>query len=135
MAGGQAPKTARAARGFGAEAASTAQRAPVDVYPLHGALDAEVQDRAILPAPGRRRVILATNVAEASITVQGVTSVVDSGLRKRSVFDPAAGFNRLELVPISRASAEQRKGRAGRLRNGLCLRLWAPDQQLQPEDV
>lgn len=131
----KAPKTARAARGFGAEAASTVQRAPVDVYPLHGALDAEVQDRAILPAPGRRRVILATNVAEASITVQGVTSVVDSGLRKRSVFDPAAGFNRLELVPISRASAEQRKGRAGRLRNGLCLRLWAPDQQLQPEDV
>lgn len=133
-------KTARAAKGFGAEAASTVQplplRAPVDVYPLHGALDAEVQDKAIMPAlSGRRRVILATNVAEASITVEGVTAVVDSGLRKRSVFDPATGFNRLELVPISNASAEQRKGRAGRLRNGLCLRLWAPDQQLQPEDV
>ncbi|CAJ1371655.1 unnamed protein product [Effrenium voratum] len=126
-------------RGFGEDATSAAvslQRTPVDVLPLHGALDAEAQDVAVRPGePGRRRVILATNVAEASITVEGVTAVVDAGLRKRSVFDPGSGLNRLRLVPISAASADQRMGRAGRLRDGLCLRLWASDERLQPEDV
>eukprot|EP00913_Durusdinium_trenchii_P014924 g13998.t1 len=96
----------------------------------------EAQDLAVQPGePGRRRVILATNVAEASITVSGVTSVVDSGLRKRSIFNSTTGFNRLELAAVSAASADQRRGRAGRVRDGLCLRLWAKGQKLVPEDV
>ncbi|CAE7876348.1 unnamed protein product [Symbiodinium microadriaticum] len=129
------------ARGFGAppkapSAAEVSLAKPIDVLPLHGALDGEAQDLAVRAGPlGRRRVILATNVAEASITVQGVTAVVDTGLRKRSVFDRARGLNKLEMAAVSAASADQRRGRAGRLRPGLCLRLWSADEKLQEEDA
>src|SRR5204862_792778 len=83
------------------------------VLPLHGDLPPEQQDAALLPQP-RRKVVLATNVAETSVTVEGVTGVVDSGLAREMRFDPAVGLDRLELVPISRASADPRTGRAGR---------------------
>lgn len=91
---------------------------------LHGDLPAEQQDAALLPGD-RRKVVLATNVAETSVTVEGVTAVVDTGLARMMVFDPHVGLDRLQLVPISRASAEQRAGRAGRTQPGLCVRLWS----------
>lgn len=94
-----------------------------DVVPLHGRLSAEAQDRAL--SPGRApRVVLATNLAETSLTIPGVTAVVDSGLCRVSRHDPGLGVDRLELARISRASAEQRAGRAGRLGPGHALRLW-----------
>lgn len=94
------------------------------VLPLHGELPAEEQDRALLPQ-GRRKVVLATNVAETSVTVEGVTAVVDSGLARQLIYDPSVGLDRLELVNISRASADQRAGRAGRTQPGICVRLWS----------
>ena len=93
------------------------------VFPLYGDLPAEQQDEVLRPLD-RRKVVLATNVAETSITVEGVTAVVDSGQVRRLRFDPATGLDRLELGKISRASADQRAGRAGRQGPGLCLRLW-----------
>ncbi len=93
------------------------------VLPLYGDLPAESQDAVLLPGE-RRKVVLATNVAETSITIDGVTAVVDSGLVRRLRFDPSTGLNRLELGRVSRASADQRTGRAGRQAPGLCLRLW-----------
>lgn len=93
------------------------------VFPLYGDLPAEQQDAVLRPLD-RRKVVLATNVAETSITVEGVTAVVDSGQVRRLRFDPATGLDRLELGKISRASADQRAGRAGRQGPGLCLRLW-----------
>jgi ATP-dependent helicase HrpB len=108
------------------------------VLPLHGELPPEQQDAALLPQP-RRKVVLATNVAETSVTVEGVTGVVDSGLARMLLFDPAVGLDRLKLTPISRASADQRAGRAGRLRPGVCVRLWseashrARPEQTEPE--
>jgi ATP-dependent helicase HrpB len=95
----------------------------VAVLPLHGDLPPEQQDRA-LQKLDRRKVVLATNVAETSVTVEGVTAVVDTGLARQLEFDPSVGMDRLRLVPISRASAEQRAGRAGRTRPGVCVRLW-----------
>lgn len=107
---------------------------------LHGSLDAAEQDRALAPAPaGRRKVVLATNVAESSITIDGVTGVVDSGLERRLRFDPAAGFSFLEVMPVSKASAAQRSGRAGRTRPGVAVRLWnaveerSRSERTQPE--
>ncbi len=98
---------------------------PADVLPLYGELAAGEQDAALKPAkPGRRKIVLATNIAETSLTIDGVRIVVDAGLERRSVFDPASGMNRLELQRISRASAEQRAGRAGRTAPGVCFRLW-----------
>jgi ATP-dependent helicase HrpB len=97
------------------------------VLPLHGDLPPEQQDAALLPQD-RRKVVLATNVAETSVTVEGVTGVVDSGLAREMRFDPAVGLDRLELVPISRSSADQRTGRAGRTRPGVCVRLWGEAQ-------
>jgi ATP-dependent helicase HrpB len=94
------------------------------VLPLHGELPAEEQDRALMPQ-GRRKVVLATNVAETSVTVEGVTAVVDSGLARQLIYDPSVGLDRLELVNISRASADQRAGRAGRTQPGVCIRLWS----------
>ncbi|MCE9534664.1 MAG: ATP-dependent helicase HrpB [Planctomycetes bacterium] len=94
------------------------------VLPLHGDLPPEQQDAALLPQP-RRKVVLSTNVAETSVTVEGVTVVVDTGLARQMLFDPAVGLDRLELMPISQASAEQRTGRAGRLQPGTCVRLWS----------
>jgi ATP-dependent helicase HrpB len=96
---------------------------PVEVVPLYGDLPAEAQDRALSPGASRR-VVLATNVAETSVTVPGVTWVVDSGLVRQPRSDPATGLDHLDTVPISRASAEQRAGRAGRLAPGRALRLW-----------
>ncbi len=93
------------------------------VLPLHGDLPPEEQDRALMKQ-SRRKVVLATNVAEASVTVEGVTAVVDTGLARQQAFDASVGMDRLELRPISRASADQRAGRAGRTMLGVCVRLW-----------
>jgi ATP-dependent helicase HrpB len=93
------------------------------VLPLYGDLPAEKQDLVLAPAAGRK-VVLATNVAETSITIEGITGVVDTGLARSPVFDPHVGMDRLQLVRISQASADQRAGRAGRTRPGVCLRLW-----------
>ena len=95
----------------------------VDVVALHGRLPPGQQDAALTPGP-RRRVVLATNVAETSVTIPGVTGVVDSGLVRRLRHDPSAGLDHLVTEDTSRASADQRAGRAGRLAPGHCLRLW-----------
>jgi ATP-dependent helicase HrpB len=97
----------------------------VDVVPLFGALEAEAQDRAIAPAPpGQRKVVLATSIAETSLTIEGVHIVIDSGLARVPRYEPDIGFTRLETVRISRAAADQRRGRAGRTEPGICYRLW-----------
>ena len=99
--------------------------ADVDVLPLYGELAPGEQDAALAPArAGRRKVVLATNIAETSLTIDGVRVVVDAGLERRNVFDPGSGMSRLETQRISRASAEQRAGRAGRTAPGVCYRLW-----------
>lgn len=95
----------------------------VDIRPLYGNLPFAEQERAILPGP-RRRVVLATNIAETSLTIDGVAVVVDTGWERRPRFDTARGMTTLALTRISRASAEQRAGRAGRLGPGICYRLW-----------
>ncbi|MCM2264150.1 MAG: ATP-dependent helicase HrpB [Desulfuromonadales bacterium] len=95
----------------------------VDIRPLYGELPFDAQERAILPG-ARRRVVLATNIAETSLTIEGIGAVVDSGFERRPRFDPVTGSTQLELVRISRSSAEQRAGRAGRLGPGSCIRLW-----------
>jgi ATP-dependent helicase HrpB len=108
------------------------------VLPLHGDLPAEDQDAALLPQ-ARRKVVLATNVAETSVTVEGITSVVDTGLARLLVFDLKTGLDRLQLMPIARTSADQRAGRAGRTRPGVCIRLWSESahrmraEQTEPE--
>jgi ATP-dependent helicase HrpB len=95
------------------------------VLPLYGELAAAEQDAALQPDPGgARRVILATNVAETSVTIPGIRVVVDAGLVRRSLFDPVTGMSRLETQRVSRASADQRQGRAGRVAEGVCYRLW-----------
>jgi ATP-dependent helicase HrpB len=100
---------------------------------LHGEMDLAEQAALLLPPrPGERRVILATNVAESSLTLAGVRAVVDSGLAREPRFDPSSGFTRLETVRISGPSATQRAGRAGRLGPGLCIRLWPESQRLDP---
>ena len=97
----------------------------VILAPLYGALDTSEQDRAIAPAPpGQRKVVLATSIAETSLTLQGVRVVVDSGLARVPRFDPASGLTRLDTVRVSQASADQRRGRAGRTEPGVCYRLW-----------
>src|SRR5512139_3868022 len=96
------------------------------VLPLYGDLDAAAQDAALKPAPaGRRKVVVATNIAETSLTIEGVRIVVDAGLERRQRFDANTGMSRLETVTISRASADQRRGRAGRTASGVCYRLWS----------
>ncbi|MFL5562593.1 MAG: ATP-dependent helicase HrpB [Gemmatimonadaceae bacterium] len=98
----------------------------VEVVPLFGALAGAEQDRALAPLPdGARKVVLATSIAETSLTIDGVRIVIDSGLSRLPRFDPGAGMTRLETVKVSRASAEQRRGRAGRTAPGVCYRLWA----------
>jgi len=111
-------------------------RAVSDLEPLrlHGRLDSAQQDKAL--APSRRpKMVLSTNVAETSVTLDGVTQVIDTGLAKVPRFDVAAGVDRLELVRISRASADQRAGRAGRTGPGRCLRLWPEKESLRAHDV
>ena len=103
--------------------------ANVRVFPLYGELGAQLQDEALRPSPpGQRKVVLATNIAETSLTIEGVRIVIDSGLARRARFDPGSGMGRLETVRISRASAEQRAGRAGRLEAGVCFRLWSESE-------
>ena len=101
----------------------------VDIAPLHGQLTPEEQDRAVQPArPGRRKVVLATSIAETSLTIEGVRIVVDSGLRRAPAYEPATGLTVLETRRVSRASADQRRGRAGRVEPGVCYRLWSEGQ-------
>jgi ATP-dependent helicase HrpB len=100
------------------------------VLPLYGDLPIEQQDEAIRPSsPDTRKIVLATNIAETSLTIEGVRIVVDSGLERRMRFNPATGMSRLETSRISRASADQRRGRAGRLQAGVCYRLWSESEQ------
>ncbi|MGO9389259.1 ATP-dependent helicase HrpB, partial [Rhodoblastus sp.] len=97
----------------------------VDVCPLYGAMDRAAQDRAIKPAAaGRRKIVLATSIAETSITIDGVRVVVDCGLVRAPRFEPDLGLTRLETLRVSRAAADQRRGRAGRTQPGVCYRLW-----------
>jgi ATP-dependent helicase HrpB len=97
----------------------------VDLAPLYGALDRGEQDLAVGPArPGRRKVVLATAIAETSLTIEGVRVVIDSGLARVPVYEPDIGLTRLETVRVSRAAADQRRGRAGRTEPGICYRLW-----------
>lgn len=113
----------------------------LSLHPLYGDLPFEEQERAILPSKDKRKIVLATNIAETSLTIEGVSVVIDSGLTRMLRYDPATGMNRLVTVPVSRASAEQRKGRAGRLGPGVCYRLYGKQEErsflafTQPEIV
>jgi ATP-dependent helicase HrpB len=103
--------------------------AMADVVPLYGALGGDEQDRAIAPAPpDRRKIVLATSIAETSITIEGVRIVVDCGLARVPRYEPDVGVTRLETVRVSRAAADQRRGRAGRTEPGVCYRLWDEPQ-------
>ncbi|MCF8480308.1 MAG: ATP-dependent helicase HrpB [Rhodospirillum sp.] len=106
----------------------------VVIRPLFGALTPTEQDAAIAPCPsGERKVVLATDIAETSLTIEGIRVVVDAGLRRTPRFDPNTGLSRLETIRVSQAGAEQRRGRAGRLEPGLCLRLWPePEHRALP---
>ena len=107
----------------------------IRVIPLHGTLSREDQDRAIAPSPsGERKVVLATSIAETSLTIEGVRVVIDSGLMRVPRFSPRTGMTRLETVPVTRDAADQRRGRAGRVEPGVCYRLWsqADDARLAP---
>lgn len=119
-----------------AEIRRTAERlagrlpADVDIAPLYGQLTPQEQDLAVQPAaPGRRKVVLATAIAETSLTIEGVRIVVDSGFSRQPAYDPATGLSTLETRRVSRASADQRRGRAGRTGPGLCFRLWHEGQK------
>jgi ATP-dependent helicase HrpB len=102
----------------------------VRVLPLYGELEGAAQDAALAPAPaGRRKIVLATSIAETSLTIEGVRVVVDSGLRRYAEFDPATGMSHLVTTKVSQAAADQRRGRAGRLSAGHCYRLWSEGTQ------
>ncbi|ALG67271.1 ATP-dependent helicase HrpB [Beggiatoa leptomitoformis] len=102
----------------------------IQIYPLYGDLSREAQDQAIRPAAnGQRKIVLATPIAETSLTIEGITTVVDSGWRRAPRFDPSSGLSHLALQRVSKAAAEQRAGRAGRLQAGTCYRLWSKEQQ------
>ncbi|SNY91800.1 ATP-dependent helicase HrpB [Cohaesibacter sp. ES.047] len=101
----------------------------VILAPLYGAMDGRAQDRAIQPPPkGKRKIVLATSIAETSLTIDGVRIIIDAGLVRRPRYEPNLGISRLETVRVSRASADQRKGRAGRTEPGVCYRLWDQGQ-------
>ena len=103
--------------------------------PLYGGLSIVQQERALLKdSSGKRRIIFATNIAETSLTIEGITCVIDSGLEKNMLYDPLSCMTRLETTYISKASAEQRKGRAGRLQEGSCIRLWSEAKQNSLKD-
>jgi ATP-dependent helicase HrpB len=109
--------------------------AGVRVVPLHGDLSFDKQEQAIQPSvAGCRKIVLATSIAETSLTIEGVRIVIDSGLARRAEFNPQSGMTRLVTTRVSRAAADQRRGRAGRLGPGICYRLWteAADQRLTP---
>jgi ATP-dependent RNA helicase HrpB len=102
----------------------------VRVLPLYGELEGAAQDAALAPAPaGQRKIVLATSIAETSLTIEGVRVVVDSGLRRYAEFDPATGMSHLVTTKVSQAAADQRRGRAGRLSAGHCYRLWSEGTQ------
>lgn len=106
------------------------------IAPLYGDLDNAAQDRAIEPASaGNRKVVLATSIAETSLTIEGIRVVVDAGRMRVPRFDPVSGMSRLITVRVSRASADQRRGRAGRLTPGVCYRLWRESEQLAPANT
>jgi ATP-dependent helicase HrpB len=112
--------------------AQTLVRDDVEVLALHGELSLAEQQAALAPAePGTRRIVLATNVAESSITLPGIRAVIDAGLAREPRFDPNSGFTRLETVAISQASADQRAGRAGRVAAGTAYRLWPQSKRLE----
>ncbi|HET7678862.1 MAG TPA: ATP-dependent helicase HrpB [Xanthobacteraceae bacterium] len=101
----------------------------IEIHSLFGALEQQEQDRAIAPTPpGRRKIVLATSIAETSLTIEGVRVVVDSGLARVPRYEPDVGLTRLETVRVSRAAADQRRGRAGRTEPGICYRLWDEPQ-------
>lgn len=105
------------------------------LVPLHGSLPLEEQEKAIaLAPPGVRKIIFTTNIAETSLTIEGITCVIDSGLEKKLIFNPSSGMSKLTTTNISKASAEQRKGRAGRLSEGKCLRLWSESEHISLKD-
>jgi len=105
------------------------RKANVDIVALFGALDASEQDRAISPAPpGHRKVVLATSIAETSLTIERIRVVIDSGLSRVPRYEPDVGLTRLQTVRVSRAAADQRRGRAGRTEPGVCYRLWDEPQ-------
>ena len=114
----------RAVRDALAETLKDKAMGDISLHPLYGDLPFEEQERAILPAQ-RRKIILATNIAETSLTIEGVRVVIDSGLTRRLQYDPATGMNRLVTVTVSQAQARQRQGRAGRLGPGVCYRLYS----------
>lgn len=118
--------------------AAAAKTAGVEVHPLYSALPRQQQDRAVQAAkPGERKLVLATTIAETSITIEGIGVVIDGGLKRQPRFEPRRGFGRLATVKVSAASAEQRRGRAGRLGPGVCYRLWTEAEQrgLEPFDA
>ncbi|QSF47744.1 ATP-dependent helicase HrpB [Paenibacillus tianjinensis] len=106
------------------------------VRPLYGQLPQAIQDAAVAAAvPGERKVVLATSIAETSLTIEGVRTVIDTGLRRTQVFSPRTGMPRLTTVPVSKASADQRRGRAGRTAPGVCYRLWSREEHARlPDD-
>ncbi|MBI9104072.1 MAG: ATP-dependent helicase HrpB [Spirochaetales bacterium] len=108
----------------------------MDIFPLYGRLSSAEQQKAIRPpAKGRRKIVIATNTAETSITIEGITLVIDSGLKKQMIYHTASGLSRLEITGISQASASQRAGRAGRTGPGRCIRLWDSRERLMETDV
>lgn len=108
----------------------------VKVIPLYGSMKLEQQDEAIRPsASGSRKVVLATSIAESSLTIAGITVVIDSGLSRESVFSARTGMSRLTTVKVSKASADQRRGRAGRLQPGVCYRLWSAQEHAALPDA
>jgi ATP-dependent helicase HrpB len=109
------------------------ERKDLEILPLHGSLPGEQQMLALRPS-GRRKVILSTNIAETSLTIEGVRWVIDSGLARVPAFDPRRGLDRLELKRISKASSTQRAGRAGRTGPGTCVRLWSAKEQHELDD-
>ena len=122
----RAPPKSAAPRIFSLSASRTPA---IEIVPLFGALDAAVQDRAIAPAPkGQRKVVLATSIAETSLTIEGVRIVVDSGMARVPRYEPDIALTRLETVRASRAAVDQRRGRAGRTEPGVCYRLWDEPQ-------
>jgi len=119
-------------RSYLSEHSSEPELAKVIIAPLYGDLSKSQQDQAISPPqPDQRKVVLATNIAETSLTIEGITIVIDSGLQRESRFNPGSGMNALHTTMIARDSAEQRSGRAGRLSAGTCYRLWSESQHKQ----
>ena len=113
--------------------ASLADRHDLLVLPLHGSLPSNEQSRALQPS-NRRKIVLATNIAETSLTIDGVDAVIDSGLARVVSFDPGRGLDSLNLQQVSKASATQRAGRAGRTRPGRCVRLWSRSEEQAMDD-